>query len=101
MASSVEGMPPPVAPAIVVLQAGHVNTGFFDDFTVLIAWARSGMDNGAGIWIRVDGAFGLWAAASGDPARRALVVGVNGADSWATDLHKMLNCSYDSALVCV
>ena len=47
------------------------------------------------------GAFGLWAAASGDPARRALVRGVGGADSWATDLHKMLNVPYESALVAV
>ena len=47
------------------------------------------------------GAFGLWAAASGDPARRALVRGVDGADSWATDLHKMLNVPYESALVAV
>ena len=47
------------------------------------------------------GAFGLWAAASGDPARRALARGVDGADSWATDLHKMLNVPYESALVAV
>ena len=50
---------------------------------------------------QIDGAFGLWAAASGDPARRALVRGVDGADSWATDLHKMLNVPYESALVAV
>ena len=66
-----------------------------------MAWARSGPQNGAGVWIHVDGAFGLWAAASADPARRALVAGVGGADSWATDLHKMLNVPYESALVAV
>ena len=100
-ASAFSGLPPPAAPAIVVLQAGHVNTGAFDDFVAAVAWARSGAGGGAGIWVHVDGAFGLWAAASGDPARRALVAGAGGADSWATDLHKMLNVPYESALVAV
>lgn len=99
-AGAFAGLPPPTGPAIVVLQAGHVNTGAFDDFAGAVAWARAG---GAGrrVWLHVDGAFGLWAAASGDPARRALVRGVDGADSWATDLHKMLNVPYESALVAV
>lgn len=81
-----------------MLQAGHVNTGAFDDFAAAVAWARAGGD---GVWVHVDGAFGLWAAASGDPARRALARGVDGADSWATDLHKMLDVPYESALVAV
>jgi hypothetical protein len=74
-----------------VLQAGHVNTGAFDDFAAVIEWARSGKDAGKGVWIHVDGAFGLWAAASAVAGTLQLVDGVNGADSWATDLHKMLN----------
>ena len=98
-AGAFAGLPPPAGPAIVVLQAGHVNTGAFDDFAAAVAWARAG---GTGrVWVHVDGAFGLWAAASGDPARRALARGVDGADSWATDLHKMLNVPYESALVAV
>lgn len=100
-ASALTGLQPPSAPAIVILQAGHVNTGAFDDFTAVIAWARSGPSNGIGIWVHVDGAFGLWASASTVPARSALTAGVGLADSWAVDLHKMLNVPYDSALVAV
>jgi glutamate/tyrosine decarboxylase-like PLP-dependent enzyme len=100
-AAAVAGLAPPAAPAIVVLQAGHVNTGASDDFGAVIAWARSGADGGRGVWVHVDGAFGLWAAASASADRRALVAGAQAADSWATDLHKMLNVPYDSALVAV
>jgi glutamate/tyrosine decarboxylase-like PLP-dependent enzyme len=42
----------------------------------------------------VDGAFGLWARVSPDLARH--VEGVELADSWATDAHKMLNTPYDA-----
>jgi glutamate/tyrosine decarboxylase-like PLP-dependent enzyme len=79
-------------PTIVCLQAGNVNCGAFDDFTVAVAVAH---DHGA--WVHVDGAFGLWAAAN--PATRRLVAGCEGADSWATDGHKWLNVPYDSGYV--
>jgi glutamate/tyrosine decarboxylase-like PLP-dependent enzyme len=52
-----------------------------------------------GAWLHVDGAFGLWAAAA--PSRRALVAGVETADSWATDGHKWLNVPYDSGIAFV
>ena len=71
----------PAGPAIVCLQAGNVNTGAFDDLTTATAIAH---ENSA--WVHVDGAFGLWAAASA--ATRHLVAGIEGADSWATDGHK-------------
>jgi glutamate/tyrosine decarboxylase-like PLP-dependent enzyme len=78
-------------PAMVVLQAGELCTGVFDDFETLIPMAHS-----AGAWVHVDGAIGLLAAAS--RARRGLVRGVAGADSWATDGHKWLNTPYDCGL---
>ena len=79
-------------PAIVCAQLGNVNSGAMDPVGEL---CRIGHDHRA--WVHVDGAFGLWAAAS--PARRHLVAGVERADSWATDAHKMLNVPYDSGLV--
>ena len=80
-------------PTIVVLQAGNLHSGAYDPFDECISRAH---DRGA--WVHVDGAFGLWAAAS--PALRHLVDGVAGADSWATDAHKTLNVPYDCG-VCV
>jgi glutamate/tyrosine decarboxylase-like PLP-dependent enzyme len=82
------------APAIVCLQAGNVNTGAFDPFEDVVARARD-----AGAWVHVDGAFGLWAAASREFA--PLVAGMALADSWATDAHKWLNVPYDSGLAFV
>jgi glutamate/tyrosine decarboxylase-like PLP-dependent enzyme len=81
-------------PAIVCLQAGEVHTGAFDPFGELIAIARR-----SDAWVHVDGAFGLWAAAS--PRTRHLAAGVEAADSWATDAHKTLNVPYDSGLAIV
>ncbi len=81
-------------PAIVCLQAGNVNTGASDPFPPLIEWAH---DHGA--WVHVDGAFGLWAAAS--PATASQVAGVAEAESWATDCHKWLNTTYDCGLALV
>jgi len=77
-------------PTIVLLQAGEFNTGSYDDFTNLIPLAKS-----YGAWVHIDGAFGLWAAAS--PKRRHLVAEASSADSWATDGHKWLNVPYDCA----
>jgi glutamate/tyrosine decarboxylase-like PLP-dependent enzyme len=78
-------------PTIVCGQAGDVNTGAFDD---LEAIADASAESGA--WFHVDGAFGLWAAAS--PELRHLVRGAERADSWTTDCHKWLNVPYDSGL---
>jgi glutamate/tyrosine decarboxylase-like PLP-dependent enzyme len=81
-------------PVIVCAQAGNVNTGACDAMLPIVAAARE-----AGAWVHIDGAFGMWAAAS--PRLRALVAGADGADSWAVDGHKWLNVPYDCGLAIV
>ncbi len=78
-------------PTIVCAQAGDINTGAFDDLQ-----AAADASEAAGAWLHIDGAIGLWAAAS--PAFRHLLAGVERADSWATDAHKWLNVPYDSGI---
>jgi glutamate/tyrosine decarboxylase-like PLP-dependent enzyme len=82
------------SPAIVVLQAGNVHSGAFDPFGPAIAAAHS-----HGAWVHVDGAFGLFAAASA--ATRHLIAGYEAADSWTTDAHKTLNVPYDCGIAIV
>ncbi|HEX9579581.1 MAG TPA: aminotransferase class V-fold PLP-dependent enzyme [Gemmatimonadales bacterium] len=82
------------AATIVCTQAGNVNTGSFDPFEEICHTARR-----ANAWVHVDGAFGLWAAASGDHG--GVVRGLADADSWATDAHKWLNVPYDCGLAFV
>ena len=81
-------------PRIVCAQSGNVNTGASDPFTEIAERTRA-----HGAWLHVDGAFGLWAAAS--RYRRQQVSGVEAADSWTTDAHKWLNVPYDCGIVIV
>ena len=81
-------------PSIVCLQAGNVHSGAFDPTGDAVDLAHR-----HGAWVHVDGAFGLWAAASAQ--YRPLVAGVERADSWATDAHKTLNVPYDSGIAIV
>lgn len=89
-----EALPPLSGPTIICIQAGNVNTGAFDPIAEICARARE-----TGAWVHVDGAFGLWAAAT--PSMAHLVTGLGDADSWATDFHKWLNVPYDSGLTLV
>ncbi len=77
---------------LLILQAGNVNSGAFDDFDRICTMA-----NEAGSWVHVDGAFGLWAAAS--EKFRSLTCGMEKADSWSADAHKTLNTPYDCGIV--
>ncbi len=79
-------------PTIVCAQAGNVNTGAVDPVGEIADICAP-----AGAWLHVDGAFGLWAAAS--PRFRHLTEGCERADSWATDAHKWLNAPYDCGVV--
>jgi glutamate/tyrosine decarboxylase-like PLP-dependent enzyme len=79
-------------PCIVCAQAGNVNTGAFDPIAPIADATRA-----RGAWLHVDGAFGLWAAAT--PGRASLVAGIDRADSVASDGHKWLNVPYDCGLV--
>lgn len=81
-------------PTIVCAQVGNVNSGASDPVGAICDAAHQ-----RDAWVHVDGAFGLWAAAS--PALRAQVAGVERADSWTTDAHKWLNVPYDAGLAIV
>lgn len=81
-------------PTIVIAQAGQINTGVSDPFVAIAPLARE-----TGAWLHIDGAFGLWAAAS--PKHRHLVAGAELADSWGTDGHKWLQTPYDGSFAIV
>ena len=89
-----QGFSPAITPTIVCAQAGNVNTGAFDPIDAI-----ADVTSRHRAWLHVDGAFGLWAAASG--ALKHHVRGIARADSCATDAHKWLNVPYDSGLVFV
>jgi glutamate/tyrosine decarboxylase-like PLP-dependent enzyme len=89
-----ELLPPVSGPTILCTQAGNLNTGAFDPIGEICDRVH-----GTGAWVHVDGAFGLWARAT--PRLAPQVVGLEKADSWATDAHKWLNVPYDSGLAFV
>lgn len=81
-------------PAIIIGQAGHINTGAFDDFNAISLLAKA-----SGAWVHIDGAFGLWAKASNEYSH--LCDGAEKADSWAVDGHKWLQIPYDSGFAII
>jgi len=89
-----KALPPLDNRSIVCVQAGNVNTGAFDPTGEICARAHE-----VNAWVHVDGAFGLWAAAS--PRYAPLLLGAGAADSWAIDCHKWLNVPYDSGVAVV
>ncbi|MBX3089122.1 MAG: aspartate aminotransferase family protein [Cryobacterium sp.] len=81
-------------PTIVCLQAGNLHSGAFDPIAEAVKIAHE-----HGAWVHVDGAFGLWAAAS--PSLRDQLAGIEECDSWTTDAHKTLNVPYDCGVAIV
>lgn len=79
----------PDIPTLLILQAGDIHTGAFDDFKNIIPVAHAHR-----AWVHIDGAFGLWARASRQYSH--LMEGAEAADSWSVDGHKWLNVPYDS-----
>ena len=89
---SLEKLPAIDQNTLLIVQAGNVNSGAFDQIDQLCEIA-----NKAGAWVHVDGAFGLWAAASKNCS--GLTKGIEKADSWSVDAHKTLNAPYDCGIV--
>jgi glutamate/tyrosine decarboxylase-like PLP-dependent enzyme len=77
---------------LLITQAGNVNSGAFDPLDELCSRARR-----VNAWVHVDGAFGLWAAAS--RSKSYLIQGFEQADSWSVDGHKTLNTPYDCGMI--
>jgi glutamate/tyrosine decarboxylase-like PLP-dependent enzyme len=90
----VEKIPNIHGPTIICTQAGSVNTGNFDDVSAICDLVKN-----KNVWVHVDAAFGLWAAAS--PRYKHFLAGIEKADSWGADAHKWLNVPYDCGLVFV
>ena len=84
----------PDTPAIVLLQAGDINLGAYDDFESIVPIAKE-----HGAWVHVDGAIGLWVTAS--KRRKRFLKGIEKCDSWATDGHKWLNVPFDCGFAIV
>ena len=77
---------------ILILQAGNVNSGSFDDFSEICEKAKK-----AKAWVHIDGAFGLWVA--GSEKLKHLTSGIEKANSWSVDGHKTLNTPYDTGII--
>lgn len=90
-AMRVNALPRLDACSLVLTQAGNVNSGACDPIAEISARAAE-----VGAWVHVDGAFGLWAAASSHVGD--LLAGYGAANSWVTDGHKWLNTPYDCGI---
>src|SRR2546423_11027726 len=78
--------------ALIVTQAGNVNSGAIDQIGKICDRVRP-----SGSWVHVDGAFGMWARAV--PSMSEMCEGIEKADSWSLDAHKTLNVPYDSGII--
>lgn len=68
-----------------------MNIGEFDLFVVLILFVKV-----VGVWVYVDGVFGLWVCVL---LKCVLMDGIDGVDSWMIDGYKWFNMLYDGVMV--
>ena len=73
----------------VLASAGTTNLGVIDDLSGI-----AGVCQERGVWLHVDGAYGLAALAA--PSKRSAFAGIELADSFIVDPHKWLFAPYDS-----
>jgi glutamate/tyrosine decarboxylase-like PLP-dependent enzyme len=83
-----------VTPACIIGNAGTINTGAVDDLAALADIADREQ-----LWFHVDGAIGAVVALA--PRHRALVAGIERADSVALDLHKWLHVPFEAGCALV
>ena len=81
-------------PACVIATAGTTNTGAIDDMTAIAALCRR-----EGMWLHVDGCIGALIKIA--PASRAMVDGIEQADSIALDPHKWLHAPFEAGCALV
>jgi glutamate/tyrosine decarboxylase-like PLP-dependent enzyme len=87
-----EKIPLPDENTILILQAGNVNSGSYDNFDEACKKAEE-----VNAWVHIDGAFGLWAGVVEE--LKHLTKGMERANSWSVDCHKTLNTPYDSGII--
>jgi glutamate/tyrosine decarboxylase-like PLP-dependent enzyme len=75
-------------PACVIATAGTTNTGAIDDLVAIAALCKQ-----EGLWFHIDGCIGAFLRLA--PESRALVDGLDLADSLALDPHKWLQTPFD------
>jgi aromatic-L-amino-acid decarboxylase len=83
-----------LAPIAVIANAGTVNTGAFDDLRAIRDFCHQEK-----LWMHVDGAIGALLKLS--PRHRALVAGMETADSVAFDLHKWMYLPFETGCLLV
>jgi glutamate/tyrosine decarboxylase-like PLP-dependent enzyme len=83
-----------ITPACVIATAGTVNTGALDDIEAIADLCAD-----EGLWLHVDGCIGALLAIA--PEAKALVRGIDRADSLALDPHKWLHAPFESGCALV
>jgi aromatic-L-amino-acid/L-tryptophan decarboxylase len=83
-------------PFCVIGTAGTVKTGAFDDIQALAEICAK-----EDLWLHVDGAFGAMVAMSEEAELKALIAGMELADSIGFDMHKWMSVPFEAACALV